>query len=94
MKPHVKNIRAESDSFAVLTLLTLLAYLVLLVSGGCGGNLPVASHLERTRVLGARVTVAGEPGRADVQAGRRPSSNGWSPSPTPQGQLECGRQSR
>lgn len=36
---------------------------------GCGGDLPVATRLERTRVLGARVQVAGDPGRADAQPG-------------------------
>jgi len=36
---------------------------------GCGGDLPAASRLERTRVLGARVQVASDPGRADAQAG-------------------------
>jgi hypothetical protein len=38
---------------------------------GCGGDLPVASRLERTRVLGARVRVAagGDVGRAEAQPG-------------------------
>ncbi|HEX2660288.1 MAG TPA: hypothetical protein VHU40_18530 [Polyangia bacterium] len=36
---------------------------------GCGGDLPEATRLERTRVLGARVKVAADPGRADAQAG-------------------------
>jgi hypothetical protein len=36
---------------------------------GCGGDLPQASRLERTRVLGARVQVAADPGRADAQPG-------------------------
>jgi hypothetical protein len=66
----VKNTSAESDGFVVCTFLTLLAFLVLLVSGGCDSDLPIASHLEETRVLGARVTLATEPGRADVQAGQ------------------------
>jgi hypothetical protein len=37
--------------------------------GGCDNDLPVASVLERTRVIGARVEVAGDPGRAEVSPG-------------------------
>jgi hypothetical protein len=42
---------------------------VLLAAAGCDNDLPVASVLERTRVLGARVEIAADPGRADVAPG-------------------------
>ena len=48
---------------AALTVVTTM------IAIGCGGDLPQASRLERTRVLGARVQVAGDPGRADAQPG-------------------------
>jgi hypothetical protein len=42
---------------------------VALAAAGCGGDLPKASLLERTRVLGARVHVDADPGRADALPG-------------------------
>jgi hypothetical protein len=45
------------------------AILAVLVAAGCSNDLPVASQLERTRVLGARVEVASDPGRAEVSPG-------------------------
>jgi hypothetical protein len=36
------------------------------LAAGCSNDLPAASHLERTRLLGARVQVAADPGRADA----------------------------
>ncbi len=41
----------------------------MLLAAGCSNDLPVASSLERTRVLGARVEVAADPGRAEVTPG-------------------------
>jgi len=45
------------------------AILAVLLAAGCNNDLPVASQLERTRVLGARVEVASDPGRAEVSPG-------------------------
>jgi hypothetical protein len=53
---------------AFLMLLCALAAVVALVAG-CSNDLPAASRLERTRVLGARVRVAADPGRADAEPG-------------------------
>jgi hypothetical protein len=39
------------------------------VASGCTSDLPVASELTATRILGARVEVAADPGRADVAPG-------------------------
>ena len=36
---------------------------------GCDNDLPLTSQLERTRVVGARVVTASDPGRADVTPG-------------------------
>jgi hypothetical protein len=52
-----------------LWLLVSAAVVVAVLAAGCGGDLPAASRLERTRVLGARVVVAAEPGRADALPG-------------------------
>lgn len=52
-----------------LLLLLSAAVVVAVLATGCGGDLPTASHLERTRVLGARVQVTADPGRADVLPG-------------------------
>lgn len=49
--------------------LILGAILAILAAAGCSNDLPVASVLERTRVLGARVEVASDPGRAEVSPG-------------------------
>ena len=45
----------------------------MLLAVGCSNDLPVASALERTRVLGARVEVAADPGRAEVTPGEAAS---------------------
>lgn len=47
----------------------LLAATVAGGAAGCSNDLPVASRLERTRVIGARVGVAADPGRAEVLPG-------------------------
>lgn len=52
-----------------LVLLLSAAVVVAVLAAGCGGDLPTASHLERTRVIGARVQVAADPGRADALPG-------------------------
>jgi hypothetical protein len=52
-----------------LWLLLSAAVVVAVLASGCGGDLPTASNLERTRVLGARVQVAADPGRADALPG-------------------------
>jgi hypothetical protein len=57
----------NSNSTGWLFLVSVLAAIILLFNG-CGGDLPTASHLERTRVLGARVSAA-DPGRADALPG-------------------------
>jgi hypothetical protein len=46
-----------------------LALAALAASAGCSNDLPVASHLERTRVIGARVSIAADPGRAEALPG-------------------------
>lgn len=56
----------HSEGFWILVSLAVAA---IVLAAGCGGDLPVASRLERTRVLGARVQVAAEPGRADALPG-------------------------
>jgi hypothetical protein len=48
----------------MLGLPTLLA-----VAAGCNGDLPVASELTATRVMGARVQIAADPGRAAAMPG-------------------------
>ena len=55
--------RERIGSSGALTVATTMMVL------GCGGDLPQASRLERTRVLGARVQVTADPGRADAQPG-------------------------
>jgi hypothetical protein len=62
--------------------------LVAVTLGGCGGDLPVASQLERTRVLGARVQVPGEPGRASVQPGEAANVEWLIAGPVPPATLE------
>ena len=49
------------------------AILAVLAAAGCSNDLPVASVLERTRVLGARVEIASDPGRAEVSPGEAAS---------------------
>jgi hypothetical protein len=52
--------------FIIVVAGTIIA---ILLAAGCSNDLPVASVLERTRVLGARVEVASDPGRAEVAPG-------------------------
>jgi hypothetical protein len=52
------------------------------LAAGCGGDLPVASHLERTRVLGARVQVTADPARADALPGETAAVEWLVASPT------------
>jgi hypothetical protein len=51
----------------------LFAAIAASAAAGCSNDLPVASHLERTRVIGARIDVAADPGRAEVFAGEAAS---------------------
>ena len=41
-----------------ITVVLVLAGIVAVLAAGCSNDLPVASTLERTRVLGARVEIA------------------------------------
>jgi hypothetical protein len=50
-------------------MLVAAAVAVAVLATGCDNDLPAASRLERTRVLGARVRVAADPGRADALPG-------------------------
>jgi hypothetical protein len=45
------------------------ALAALVAVAGCDNDLPLTSQLERTRVVGARVVTASDPGRADVNPG-------------------------
>jgi hypothetical protein len=60
--------RHESTD-AEWTMLFAAAVAVAVFAMGCSDDLPAAARLERTRVLGARVRVAADPGRADVLPG-------------------------
>jgi hypothetical protein len=68
MRPLDQSKACEGSSFLISAVAALAA-----LAAGCGGDLPVASHLERARVLGARVQVttgaAAAPGRADALPG-------------------------
>lgn len=61
--------RANKESIIKLTIVLVLAGIAAVLIAGCNNDLPVASVLERTRVLGARVEVAADPGRAAVSPG-------------------------
>ena len=62
--------------------------LTVLAAAGCNNDLPVASHLERTRVIGARVTVAADPGRAEVLPGESASVEWIVAGPRPSATLD------
>jgi len=91
MTQQRETIRLGVATVAAATLVaTLMATVLATMFAGCGGDLPAASRLERTRVLGARVQVADDPGRAEARAGeaavvewllagpRAPGSLAWS----------------
>jgi hypothetical protein len=61
--------RATKENIIPFTVALVLAGIVAVLIAGCTGDLPVANVLERTRVLGARVEVASDPGRAEVAPG-------------------------
>jgi len=66
--------RATKESILPISIaLALGAIAAMLLAAGCSNDLPVASVLERTRVLGARVEVAADPGRAEVTPGEAAS---------------------
>jgi hypothetical protein len=60
--------RANHTSLVTIGLVGLTLAAVA-AAAGCSNDLPVASQLERTRVIGARVTVAADPGRAEALPG-------------------------
>ena len=63
----------EKSILPISIALVLGAIAALLLAAGCSNDLPEASVLERTRVLGARVEVAADPGRAEVMPGEAAS---------------------
>jgi hypothetical protein len=66
--------RANKNSILPISIaLVLGAVAAVLLAAGCSNDLPVASVLERTRVLGARVEIAADPGRAEVAPGEAAS---------------------
>jgi hypothetical protein len=67
------NTTMKSKSIVPLTVALVLAAIAAIALAGCSNDLPVASKLERTRVLGARVEVASDPGRAEVSPGEAAS---------------------
>ncbi len=56
----------NESSEAAWMMLVAAAVAVAVIAMGCSNDLPTASRLERTRVLGARVRIAADPGRADA----------------------------
>jgi len=65
--------KTEKSILPISIALVLGAVAAMLLAVGCSNDLPVASSLERTRVLGARVEVAADPGRAEVMPGEAAS---------------------
>ena len=65
--------KTEKSILPISIALVLGAVAAVLLAAGCSNDLPVASVLERTRVLGARVEVAADPGRAEVTPGETAS---------------------
>jgi hypothetical protein len=63
----------KKESIVPITIALVLGAIVAVLIAGCSNDLPVASQLERTRVLGARVEVASDPGRAEVSPGEAAS---------------------
>jgi len=61
--------KSKKESIVKITIVLILAGIAAVLAAGCSNDLPVASNLERTRVLGARVEVAADPGRASVSPG-------------------------
>src|SRR6478736_9983287 len=73
MRTELEITTMKKESLVPLTVALVLGAIVAVLIAGCSNDLPVASHLERTRVLGARVEVAADPGRADVSPGESAS---------------------
>ena len=63
----------KRENIVKITIVLVLAGIAAVLAAGCSNDLPVASTLERTRVLGARVEVASDPGRAEVAPGEAAS---------------------
>src|SRR5262245_1494046 len=67
--------RADKQKVLPITVALVLAGIAaVLLAAGCSSDLPVASTLERTRVLGARLEIAADPGRAEVAPGESASA--------------------
>jgi hypothetical protein len=74
MRANVKDVNNvnkvnKTESILAITVTLIIAGIVAVLAAGCSNDLPVASVLERTRVLGARVEIASDPGRAEVVPG-------------------------
>jgi hypothetical protein len=63
----------RKENVVKTTIALVLAGSAAVLAAGCNNDLPVASLLERTRVLGARVEIAADPGRAEVSPGEAAS---------------------
>jgi hypothetical protein len=68
MRAQLKNTH-KRENIVKITIVLVLAGIAAVLAAGCSNDLPVASTLERTRVLGARVEIAADPGRAEVSPG-------------------------
>jgi len=68
MRDHENNMKKQSI-VPISIALIVAATVAMLLAAGCSNDLPLASVLERTRVIGARVEVASDPGRAEVAPG-------------------------
>jgi len=67
------RVTRKKESIIPITIALVLGGIAALLIAGCSNDLPVASTLERTRVLGARVEIATDPGRAEVSPGEAAS---------------------
>jgi hypothetical protein len=83
MTTHMKK-----QSIVPITIALVLGAILAVLAAGCSNDLPVASQLERTRVLGARVEVASDPGRADVSPGEAASVSWIVAGPSAPGTLD------
>src|SRR5262249_29190685 len=80
----------NNKSILPISVALVIAGLLGLLAAGCSNDLPVASVLERTRVLGARVDVAADPGRAAVSPGEAASVSWIVAGPSAPGSLDWG----
>jgi hypothetical protein len=84
--------RANNDKkiLPISIVLVIGTIAAMLLAVGCNNDLPVASVLERTRVIGARVDVAADPGRAEVAPGEAASVTWFIAGPTAPATLDWG----